>query len=243
QTLDADLGDADVIEEHCEALQQAIRAAEVPHDLRNEITQAITEHLPSATLFVVRSSSNAEDLAGFSAAGLYHSVVGVPTADDAVEAVKEVWASTVSARAVQLRHSAGITLSQCFMSAIIQEQVRADVGGVLVTCDPLAPRDFRTVSVNAAPRSTTEVVSGRTSPIHYLCNTVEGGSRTVSLGSSATDLGTATKAAIRRLALISRLMQAHFAPAGNPAEPVDIEWAVEGGRIHLLQVRPFPVAD
>jgi hypothetical protein len=226
----------------CDAAQRAIRTAALPEDVRGEIEQAIGEHLPGASPYVVRSSSNAEDLAGFSAAGLYHSVVGVPTADAVVDAVKEVWASMVSARAVLLRRQAGIPVRRCFMSAIVQEQVHAEVGGVVVTCDPLNPRDFRTVSVNASPRSTTDVVTGRTSPIHYLCNTVEGGSRTVSLGSAATDLDAATKTVVRRLALISRLLQSHFAADGTPNGPVDIEWAIQGGRIHLLQVRPFPAS-
>ncbi|MFE7590933.1 PEP/pyruvate-binding domain-containing protein [Kitasatospora sp. NPDC057512] len=230
------------IEALCLEAQRLIRSTPLPDPIRTEIDRAIDRHLYGARVQVVRSSSNAEDLAGFSAAGLYESVADVSGTDAVLDAVREVWASLFSPRAVLLRRQAGIPLDHCRMAVIVQEQVGATVGGVLVTCNPLSPQDFRNVYLNISPRSVTDVVSGRGAPLQYLCNTMEGGSRTVSLGTAATDLDAGTKDLVRRLALISRLLQSHFSPDETYGTPVDIEWAIEGDQISLLQLRPFHTA-
>ncbi|MFD0275239.1 PEP/pyruvate-binding domain-containing protein [Kitasatospora sp. NPDC127111] len=231
------------IEELCLEAQRLILGTPLPGPIRTEIDRAIHRHLYGVPVQVVRSSSNAEDLPGFSAAGLYESVANVRGGTDAVvDAVREVWASLLSPRAVLLRRQAGIPLDHCRMGVIVQEQVGATVGGVLVTCNPLSPRDFRDVYLNVSPRSVTDVVTGTGAPLQYLCNTVEGGSRTVSLGTATTDLDAGTKDLLRRLALISRLLQSHFSPDETYGAPVDIEWAIEGDRIDLLQLRPFRTA-
>ncbi|MEV7770344.1 PEP/pyruvate-binding domain-containing protein [Kitasatospora sp. NPDC086791] len=226
----------------CLDAQRLIRATPLPDPVRTELDRALDRHLYGAPVLVVRSSSNAEDLSGFSAAGLYESVADVSGTDAVADAVREVWASLLSPRAVRLRHQAGIPLDRCRMGVVVQEQVGATVGGVLVTCNPLSPQDFRSVYLNISPRSVTEVVTGEGAPLQYLCNTMEGGSRTISLGSTGTDLDGPTKELVGRLALISRLLQAHFSPDESSAAPVDIEWAIEGDRIDLLQLRPFRTA-
>ncbi|MFI2607801.1 PEP/pyruvate-binding domain-containing protein [Kitasatospora sp. NPDC018619] len=245
--LDAALRDGQApseqrIEELCRDVQRLVRGTPLPEPLRTEIDRALDRHLYGCAVQVVRSSSNAEDLPGFSAAGLYESVAQVSGTEAVLDAVREVWASLFSPRAVLLRRQAGIPLDRCRMGVIVQEQVGATVGGVLVTCNPLRPRDFRDVYLNISPRSVADVVSGREAPLQYLCNTMEGGSRTVSLGTAGTDLDTGTRELVRRLALISRLLQSHFSPDETYAAPVDIEWAIEGGRVSLLQLRPFRTA-
>ncbi|MGW2253945.1 PEP/pyruvate-binding domain-containing protein [Kitasatospora sp. NPDC001660] len=231
------------IEELCLEAQRLIRSTPLPDPIRTEIDRAIDRHLYGAPVQVVRSSSNAEDLPGFSAAGLYESVAHVSGTGAVHDAIREVWASLLSPRAVLLRSQAGIPPEHCRMGVIVQEQVGATVGGVLVTCNPLSPQDFRNVYLNVSPRSVTDVVSGRGAPIQYLCNTMEGGSRTVSLGTAAADLDAGTKDLLRRLGLISRLLQSHFSPDETYGAPVDIEWAIEDDRISLLQLRPFRTTD
>jgi phosphoenolpyruvate synthase/pyruvate phosphate dikinase len=231
--------DAPEIDSLCVTLQQLIRSARLPGELRRLIDDAIVTHLAGVQTFVVRSSSNAEDLAGFSAAGIYESINHVSSAETIFASVKEVWASLVSTRSVRLRKQAGISLDDCYMGVIVQEQVGATTGGVLVTTNPMNPADFRNVYVNVSPRSVTEVVDGGTVPLQYLYNTVEGGGRTVSLGSSDHDLPDSTRDQLQRLALIGRLLQSHFAPDYTFADPVDIEWAAGTDTIHLLQLRPY----
>jgi hypothetical protein len=233
--------DAREIDPLCVSLQQLIRTARLPDDVRAEIDEAIVTHLAGVRTFVVRSSSNAEDLAGFSAAGIYESVNHASTADTIFDSVKQVWASLVSTRSVRLRQQAGISLDDCYMGVIVQEQVESTLGGVLVTTNPMNTADFRNVYVNVSPRSVTDVVSGMGAPLQYLYNTVEGGGRTLSLGDAGSDVDGRAKEMLQRLALVGRLLQSHFAPDYTFATPVDIEWAADGDRIHLLQLRPYAV--
>src|SRR5690606_12543554 len=72
----------------CVRLQQLIRKARFPDDLRDLIDSKIAEHLGGVSSFVVRSSSNAEDLADFSAAGIYESKNHVTHAETIFESIK-----------------------------------------------------------------------------------------------------------------------------------------------------------
>ncbi|MFF5207847.1 PEP/pyruvate-binding domain-containing protein [Streptosporangium sp. NPDC000396] len=223
----------------CAELQQLIIETRLPDDIRQQIDDAIVTHLSGVGGFVVRSSSNAEDLAGFSAAGVYESILHARTLDAIADSVKEVWSSLVSARSVRLREQAGIPLEDCYMGVIVQERVDVPLGGVMVTCNPAEQRDFRNVYVNISAGSVDDVVSGVRAPLQHLYNTVEGGGRTISLGSAQSDLDAASKDSLARLALIGRLLQSHFSPDYLYGTPVDIEWALDGERIKLLQIRPY----
>jgi hypothetical protein len=230
--------DAREIDALCVSLQALIRSAQFPHDMVAQLDNAIIKHLSGVRTFVVRSSSNAEDLAGFSAAGIYESINHVSTARTILDSIKEVWASLVNARSVRLRQQAGISLDESYMGVVIQEQVETTMGGVLVTTNPLNRHDFRNVYVNVSP-SVTEVVSGERTPLQYLYNTVEGGGRTLSLGDAKSDLDADAKEQLQRLALVGRLLQSHFSPDYTFGEPVDIEWAADAQFLHLLQLRPY----
>lgn len=232
--------DAREIEPLCVELQSLIRSARLPGSLAGEIDSALVSQLAGVRTFVVRSSSNAEDLAGFSAAGIYESLNHVTTAERIFASVKEVWASLVSVRSVRLRRQAGISLDECYMGVVIQEQVAADFGGVLVTTNPMNRADFRTVYVNVSPK-VTDVVDGSALPMQYLYSTVEGGGRTVSLGDAAADLDEAAHEQLQRLAVTGRLLQGHFSPDYTFDSPVDVEWLADGEHLHLVQLRPYSV--
>ncbi|WP_231114925.1 PEP/pyruvate-binding domain-containing protein [Lentzea aerocolonigenes] len=228
--------DAPQTDAQCVELQHLIRTAKFPDALLTEIDDAIIKHLSGVSTFVVRSSSNAEDLAGFSAAGIYESVTHVSDARGILGSVKKVWASLVNDRSTRLREQAGISLDDAYMGVIIQEQVPSDRGGVMVTTNPLNRNDFRNVYINVASK-VTDVVDGEAQPSQYLFNTVEGGGRTVALGES--DVDEATKQQLQRLATAGRLLQSHFSPDYTFGQPVDIEWAADSHHVHLLQLRPY----
>ncbi|MFS8103885.1 PEP/pyruvate-binding domain-containing protein [Lentzea alba] len=228
--------DARQTDAQCVELQHLIRTAKFPDALIREIDAAIIKDLAGVGTFVVRSSSNAEDLAGFSAAGIYESVTHVSDARGILSGIKEVWASLVNTRSTKLRKEAGISLDDAYMGVIIQEQVPATSGGVMVTTNPLNRKDFRNVYINVATE-VTDVVEGEAQPSQYLFNTVEGGGRTVALGQSDAD--DKAKDQLQRLAIAGRLLQSHFSPDYTFGQPVDIEWAADSDHVHLLQLRPY----
>jgi len=227
------------IEQLCIELQQMIRAQRIPDKIRDSIDAQIIRHLGGVRNFVIRSSSNAEDLENFSAAGIYESINHVTTADKIFESIREVWASLVSPRSIRLRQEVGISLDDCYMGVIIQEEAPSDVGGVLITKNPTAGEDFRNVYINASTRSVTNVVQGTELPYQFLYNVVEGGGRTVSLGSATEDLPVERKALLQKLALVGRLLQSHFSQDYTFGQPLDIEWVIGGRKLYILQIRPY----
>lgn len=225
----------------CLTLQGLIRATRLSDKLMERIDGNIADQLGGVSSFVVRSSSNAEDLQGFSAAGIYESINHCSTAETIFQSIKEVWASLLSPRSVRLRHEVGISLDDCYMGVIIQEEVPSEIGGVLVTANPMNRADFRNVFINASPKSVVHVVHGEELPLQYLYNTVEGGGRTLSLGSASADLSEERRALLQRLAIAGRLLQSHFSLDYTFASPVDIEWAATGDELFILQLRPYSV--
>lgn len=234
-----DRGAIEAVEPLCLRLQQLVRTTALPDEVAREIVRALPAGPTAGGRLVVRSSANAEDLPGFSAAGVYASVTSVHGADQLLDAVRRVWASLLSPRSVRLRHQAGISLDDTYMGVIVQEYVPADLGGVLVTCNPTKRTDFRNVCLNCSPGSPEAVVDGTALPLQYLYNTVEGGGRTVALGSSGADLPAATRQRLADLALAGRLLQSHFS-ASDVDGPLDIEWLMtDQGAFHLVQIRPY----
>ncbi|MGW5736744.1 MULTISPECIES: PEP/pyruvate-binding domain-containing protein [Streptomyces] len=237
-----ELDAADVIDSLCLQLQHLIRHTPLPESVTRQITQAF----PAAAggRLVARSSSNAEDLPGFSAAGVYDSVTTVHGTGELLDAVRQVWASLVSPRSVRLRHQVGISLDDTYMGVIVQEYVPASLGGVLVTCNPTRREDFRNVYLNCSPGSPEQVVDGTVLPQQYLYNTVEGGGRTVALGSWGKALSAATRARLADLSLAGRLLQSHFSGSqfggSDVDKPLDVEWLMtDQGDFRLVQIRPY----
>jgi hypothetical protein len=230
---------ADVTDSLCVELQNMIRRARLSTEMRDYIDSQIAIHLGGATSFVVRSSSNAEDLEDFSAAGIYESINHVTTSENIFQSIKEVWASLVAPRSVRLRQQVGISLDRCYMGVIVQEEVQSDFGGVMVTTNPLNKADIRNVYINVSTKLVQSVVSGASLPIQYLYNTLEGGGQTLSLGDATEDLKASQKEAIQKLAIAGRLLQSHFSKDYTFSCPADIEWAIKGDNIYILQSRPY----
>lgn len=225
----------------CLQLQQLIRSTRMCDEMRDQIDENIANNLSGVRNFVVRSSSNAEDLKDFSAAGIYESINHVSTAEKIFASIKEVWASLVSPRSVRLRHDVGISLDDSYMGVIIQEEAQSDMGGVMVTVNPMNTADFRNVYINASDKSAIEIVTGDEPAHQYLYNTVESGGRTLAVGRSGQDLHASQKAVLQRLSYCGRLLQSHFSQDYTFSSPVDIEWAALGDQIFILQLRPYTV--
>ncbi|HET9382827.1 MAG TPA: PEP/pyruvate-binding domain-containing protein [Streptomyces sp.] len=234
-----ELDATDVLDALCLQIQHLIRHAPMPESVAREITRSFPTPLAECGRLVVRSSSNAEDLPGFSAAGVYDSVTTVRGTGELLDAVRQVWASLLSPRSVRLRHQVGISLDDTYMGVIIQVYVPAALGGVLVTCNPTRREDFRNVYLNCSPGSPEQVVEGAVLPQQYLYNTVEGGGRTIDLGSWPEGLPAGTRSGLADLSLTGRLLQSHFS-APEVDAPLDIEWLLtDQGDFHLVQIRPY----
>lgn len=202
----------------------------------------------------VRSSTNAEDLPGFSGAGLYDTVPNVRGgADNVAKAVKKVWASVWNLAAYEERELYRIDHRQVYGAVLVQIGVAATAAGVLVTAHPTDPNDTKTFTINAKSGLGMRVVDGKKLPEIMLYNTYNRGLRIVSRSDEDTMLVFQPDGGVKEMpnpkkgdpiltnARVMKLADA-AAKVRNvfPRDrPLDIEWVLKGEDVYIVQSRPF----
>jgi phosphoenolpyruvate synthase/pyruvate phosphate dikinase len=131
--------------------------------LSGEERSAHTDHLPLA----VRSSATTEDLAQASFAGQYDTYLNLTSLDQILTGVKACWGSLWSERARAYRQTNELSLGDVAMAVLVQQQVPADVSGVLFTLNPTTGRE-RQMAIEAVWGLGEGLVSGRVTPDHYV---------------------------------------------------------------------------
>jgi pyruvate,water dikinase len=207
-------------------LNKSARAAEIeamplPAELMQALAQAV-QRLETNRL-AVRSSGVAEDLPDASYAGQYETVLNVPMAD-LPSAVRRCWASAFrdQVKAYGRTHTSD---EQVALAVLIQPMVQAEAAGVAFSADPITG-DRRTAVVDAVRGLGDRLVSGEASPDHWV---VQG---TQASCEAAPEGAIDAKVALEVAEIARRV-------AARQETPQDIEWAVAGGDLVLLQARPI----
>lgn len=228
-------------------------AAITPHPaFLQELSQALAGLSPNSERVAVRSSAVDEDSADHSFAGQLDSYLYVPI-DEVAERIADVWRSGFSERVLIYRLEAGLPLLPAAPAVLVQRMVVSDQAGVAFAVDPVTGRRDVTV-VSAVLGLGTALVSGdvdadtwridKTGKIlereivakrvadrfdpdasDYL--------RRERISGDAIHRPVLSDNDIVRVAQLARSASRHF------GKPQDIEWAIEEGRLHLLQARPI----
>ena len=186
-------------------------------------------HKLTAPAVAVRSSATVEDSSEVSSAGQFNTVLNVQTEYELLHAIKRCRASNLTSAESYLRES-GVEDS-VRMAVVVQRQIPADVAGVLFTEAPLNPKEML---IEAAPGLGENVVSGRIQPDVIRVN-YHSGEIIASICPHKTPVLSETD--ISKLWSLGRDVVAHF------GHPQDVEWAIAGGKLFLLQARPVTTAD
>jgi len=175
----------------------------------------------TAAAFAVRSSALGEDSAQASFAGEFETVLGVCTDEDVRAAIHTVRRSRRNVRATA--YSAAHGLEQISeMAVVIQRLVHAEFAGVLFTADPVTG-DLMHMPGNFVRGLGEKLVSGQATPQTFRLDRQSG------RYNGSPEL----KRFARRLyRLAVRLDKESDASQ-------DIEWAVAGGKVYILQARPI----
>jgi pyruvate,water dikinase len=230
-------------------IRTAFARARAPHGLMDAVGCAW--QTLAADAVAVRSSATAEDLPDLSFAGQQDTYLNVVGETAVMEAVIGCFSSLWTARAIGYRHRNHIAQESVALAVVVQAMVQSEASGVLFTANPLTGHREETV-IDATHGLGEALVSGQVEPDHYVVETATGqirsrtqGAKRVSIVSKpgggverVEETGVANWAlpedAVADLVRLGSAVQAHYG-----GEPQDIEWALAGGRLHLLQARPI----
>ncbi|MCC5988567.1 MAG: hypothetical protein JJT95_12865 [Pararhodobacter sp.] len=253
---DVPADDAQALAEAAQALKDRFIAGEIPENVAKSIAEAYAA--AGGGLVVVRSSATAEDLPGASFAGQHDSFLNIEGPEDVGDAVRRCWASLWNPRAVSYRKRVGLDTTGIAIAVVVQRMIDAERSGVLFTANPLDHRRDRML-LSASFGLGEAVVGGDVSPDNWVLDaqgkvlehhlsdkqviTVREGKGTVNepMPEDNRRAVSLNDREVAELAALGARAQKHF------DGPQDLEWAIEGGLIYLVQSRPitslFPLPE
>lgn len=202
----------------------------------------------------VRSSATCEDQPDASFAGEHDTYLWVRGVDNVAEHMFRCWSSLYTDRAICYRRQMNYAEDGVAMSVGVQQMVLPRAAGVAFTLNPL-DGDRSQVAIDASWGLGEAVVSGSVTPDNFLVDKVLGQitRRTISPKTVEHVLGEADRVvevevpADRRdtpclsdeevlaVAALARRAEKHYGC------PQDVEWALAGDQVVLLQSRPETV--
>jgi pyruvate,water dikinase len=218
-----------------------------------EIATAIREAYAAlrAPPVAVRSSATVEDLPSASFAGQMETYLNIRGKEALLAAVRRCWASLWTARAISYRARQGIAPAAVSLAVVVQELLTAEAAGVLFTANPVSGRRDQMV-IDGAWGLGEAVVSGQVTPDHWVVNArtgaaleshvarkevmttrQEAGTILQPVPAALQEKPVLTQAQVAALAELGRRVSAHY------GAPQDIEWALAGGQLYLVQARPI----
>jgi phosphohistidine swiveling domain-containing protein len=243
-------GDYDA--ESLAAIRERVVGAPLDAALEKELERAIAELLSEGGSLAVRSSATLEDTDDYSAAGLHETILGLTTVTHVSRAIREIWSSLFEPRVLTYLRAQRRDAPPK-MGVILQKLVEPRAAGVFFTANPLTG-DAGEVVIDAAYGLGTVVVGGRVGTDTVRLDKATRMPRDRIIGDkrveAALENGTIVErpvdaARAARLSLdepeIERLLEMALALEERFKEPLDVEFAVHGGGIELLQMRPCRV--
>jgi rifampicin phosphotransferase len=172
--------------------------------------------------FAVRSSALQEDSAQASFAGEFESVLDLRSDEEIREAVRVVLKSGHSARVQSYSQALGLVGCDHPIAVIIQKLIQPDFAGVLFTVDPLTG-NLGQMTGNFVAGIGEKLVSGQVSALTFTMDRPGGAYH------GPAELKPVAKSLHREAHKIENEL----------GSPQDIEWAVAGGKVFILQARPI----
>jgi pyruvate,water dikinase len=256
--------DIDALHQVAEKVQDMIKTAVIPQDVRKKILDGYSllcaECEADALPVAVRSSATAEDLPTASFAGQQDTYLWITGTDRVIESVRKCWASLYTARAISYRVKNDFPHEKVLISVGVQKMVNSKAAGVMFTLNP-TDGDISKVVIEGSWGLGETVVSGSVNPDKFVVDKVMGeiNERTISTKHIEcvfdVEKGETVDAdvdedmqctccledpEINALVKTAKIIEAHYGRA------MDIEWAIDKDfsfpeNIFIVQARPETV--
>jgi len=261
---DLDYENTEELEKRARKIRELIVNGEIPDDIREEIIEAYeTLSISDVNFFVkepcftaVRSSATAEDLLTASFAGQQETFLNVKGNDTLLDAIKKCWASLFTARATYYRHKKGFSHEKTLIAVIVQKMINAEKSGVTFTVNP-TNNDKTKIVIEAVFGLGEGIVSGTIEPDYYLVDkeslkVVEKKIGIKKLEFTRDSSGKNIKIELPKEKQVEQVLEGweikKLAEYAIKLEqhynwPQDIEWAIEGGNIYIVQTRAVTTVE
>ncbi len=264
--------DTEDLNEKTKEVRRLIVKTDFPKEMKVEILEAY-EHLgavafdsqsseaidilktSSEPIFVaVRSSATAEDLADASFAGQQDTYLNIKGNSDLLDKVKKCFASLFTSRATYYRHKKGFKHDQVSLAVVVQKMIDANKSGVIFSKDPTYKSED--TIIEAVWGLGEGIVSGRVTPDKYVVSkdleivdkkiknkkvaitrNSAGEKEVVKLNEDKAKSQVLKNHEIKKLAEIANKLEKHY------DKPQDIEFAIEGSEVYIVQTRPITTLE
>jgi len=260
--------DTKQLDETTKKIRKLILNAEIPKEMQEEILESYealdTRELDKAQgsaldilktstepVFVaVRSSATTEDLAEASFAGQQDSFVNIKGNKQLLEHIKKCFASLFTSRATYYRNKQGFKHEQASLAVVVQKMVDSDKSGVIFSKDPSYKKEE--ILIEAVWGLGEGIVSGQITPDNYIVSqdlkilskkiankklaikrSSSGEKTEIKLSPEKSEAQVLTEYEIKKLSEIALKLEEHY------QKPQDIEFAIEGEDIQIVQTRPI----
>lgn len=252
-----DVEDPAQLESASRKIQKIVNTAKFPDQVFKDLVKSYRKMSGtfSKALVAVRSSATAEDLPGMSFAGQQATFLNIKGEANLQVAVRECWASLFTPRAIYYRVQNKIKHEKVGISVIVQKMVQSEVSGIMFSIDPVTNRKDRII-IDAVWGLGEMIVQGSYIPDHYVVQKdtfsilskevndqkmqyVKNGQETkeIAVPKKLQDKVKLTDDQIITLGKISQKLQDHY------YFPQDSEWALEKGKLYIVQTRPITTID
>ena len=249
--VDVDTEDSTALAEAEAHAKELILETEMPEHIRQGIVDTYADLDDGEAFVAVRSSATAEDLPDASFAGQQETFLNI-TGEDLVDRVKRCWASLFTQRAIYYRQEQGFAHDIVDIAVVVQRMVDAEKSGVMFTSHPSTGEPK--IIIEAAWGLGEAVVSGSVSPDNYVIDRETGEILDATIADKKTmmekdpetgktierEVGEELREAqvldepeVEALINLGKRAEDHY------GDPQDIEWAITGGDVYMLQSRPI----
>lgn len=248
---DVDVENSEELEDVSRNVKNLVLDAKMPDDIREEIIQAYGTMGPDNMAVAVRSSATAEDLPDASFAGQQETYLNIRGDAAVVEAVQMCWASLYGARAIYYRAKQGFDDRTVNIAVVVQQLIRSEKSGVMFSSHPVTGEPLTIIEGSWGLGEA--VVSGSVSPDKYVYDrrlrkvfdrmiskkeymivpVGDHGTELVEIPKDRQDEPILSDTEVEALAAFAEISEEHY------NVPQDIEWAIVGSTIYILQSRPI----
>jgi len=247
-----DINNMSELEEASKKIREMIEKTPMPKEIEEEIRKAyrqLCEEVGEEVYVAVRSSATAEDLPSASFAGQQETYLNVKGEDEVVDKVRKCWGSLYTPRAIFYRVQQGFRHEDVSIAVVVQKMVNSEKSGVMFTSHPITGEKI--AIIEAVFGLGEAIVSGAVTPDHYEYDRVQrklikvqvaykkfmltrrdGKTVKVELGEKGGERVLSDQE-IEELVKLGEVIEDHY------GHPQDVEWAIERGKIYIVQSRPI----